>query len=215
MASVNDLASKKAYIVGQLAAGGGSEGMMKWWREFKQVNKELEDALAQAEASKSQGHQSPEPTTSTEEAIKPAAPNDSDKDDLGCDSSIQASTSEEQCAKTTAKSPKTSRRKVAFKEPEPSECSSCDESSNHSSPGPPSDHSSPGDIQSPSSPSESEHSRNPGEISGSSSTHSNPDEDQSSGSPGKTERDRSSDESKSSAQRISDRVTLAKMEVAR
>lgn len=100
MASVNDLASKKAYIVGQLAAGGGSEGMMKWWREFKQVNKELEDALAQAEASKSQGHAA-DAATSTEEAIKAADPDDSDKDNLGCDSAIQASNSEKPCAKTT------------------------------------------------------------------------------------------------------------------
>jgi hypothetical protein len=77
MTSVNELAAKKAYLTGQLTAGGSNQGMLKWWREYKQVDKELQEAYAEAEAKKPQASA---PESSTKESIEPAAPEASDNE---------------------------------------------------------------------------------------------------------------------------------------
>lgn len=46
MPSVQDIASKLAYITGQLTAGGTNKQMLEWWRDYKNLNEELKEAKA-------------------------------------------------------------------------------------------------------------------------------------------------------------------------
>ncbi|KAL1879249.1 hypothetical protein Daus18300_001828 [Diaporthe australafricana] len=137
MTSVNELAARKAYLTGQLTAGGGDQGMLRWWREYKQVDKELQEAYAEAEAKKLQA---PAPDSSTQESIDPAAPEASDNEadnEASENGASDKEASENEASDNEAPTKeaasdtdsKKKRRKVTFQLPQSSESTSPVESS--------------------------------------------------------------------------------------
>ncbi|KAH9214911.1 hypothetical protein DL95DRAFT_299830 [Leptodontidium sp. 2 PMI_412] len=46
MPSKQEIASKLAYLSGQLNAGGRNKQMMEWWREYQKLKEEFEEAKA-------------------------------------------------------------------------------------------------------------------------------------------------------------------------
>ncbi|UNI16353.1 hypothetical protein JDV02_002790 [Purpureocillium takamizusanense] len=67
MTSMQDIASKLAYIKGQLTAGGTNAQMKEWYTEYKTLNKELEEA----KAAKSKASQPSQTSTKPEEGAGP------------------------------------------------------------------------------------------------------------------------------------------------
>ncbi len=97
MPSAQDIASKLAYITGQLTAGGTNKQMLEWWREYKKLNEELKEAKA-TEATA--------PDTTAEETLETTAPETTAKE-----------APETTAPETTAKASLTKARKITFKEP--------------------------------------------------------------------------------------------------
>jgi ABC-type uncharacterized transport system ATPase subunit len=65
MPSAQDIASKLAYITGQLTAGGDNQQMKESYMEYKKLKKELEEAKATETTA---------PETTTKEAPETTAP---------------------------------------------------------------------------------------------------------------------------------------------
>lgn len=123
MTMITDLAARKAYLLGQLNEIDGAESSLyrnrqirKLGKEYMQVDKQLKEAYAEAEAEKSQ---SSVPVVSVQEGTDPAAQtvSEDEADNATSDHSspgkVAASSSE-----TTSKA---AQRKVAFQLPEASD----------------------------------------------------------------------------------------------
>lgn len=135
MALITDLAARKAYLLGQLNEVDGAQSsisrgqqLMKLWREFKQVDKQLQEAYTEAEAKKSQ---SSVPGVSVQEGTNPAVRtvSECEADNATSDHSSPG----KMVAPGSDTTSKTAPRKVTFQLPEASDHGSHSESPETSS----------------------------------------------------------------------------------
>ncbi|KAJ0120784.1 hypothetical protein J7T55_015518 [Diaporthe amygdali] len=135
MTIITDLAARKAYLLGQLNEVDGAQSslsrnqqLLKLWREFKQVETQLEEAYTEAEAKKSQ---SSLPGVSVQEGTNAAARAVSECE---ADNAIPDHSSPgKMVAPSSDTASKGAPRKVAFQLPEASDHSSHSESPGTSS----------------------------------------------------------------------------------
>lgn len=116
MPSAQDIASKLAYISGQLAAGGTNKQMLEWWGEYKKLDKELKVAKAtQATAPDTTAEETRE--TTAKEARETTAKEALETTAKKAPETTAKEAPETTAPETTAEASQTKARKIAFIEP--------------------------------------------------------------------------------------------------
>ncbi|AEO63212.1 uncharacterized protein THITE_2108136 [Thermothielavioides terrestris NRRL 8126] len=119
MTSAQDIASKLAYVSGQLNAGGKNKQMLEWFREYKKLREELKQAkaaeakAAEAKAAEAKAAATESDTAAGETRESASSPSVAEEVPEGAAGEAPGTTA----PKNKPEAPERKSRKVTFKDP--------------------------------------------------------------------------------------------------